>query len=254
MKEEKKVLEVIAETEILGRTILMYDSIENPWFVASDIADWLGVKNVSQMLKQAGIQEDEKGIFLKYTLGGNQKSLFVTEDAMYEVLMTSRKKEAKELRKGIKAYLKSIRKTGAAIQPGREEEMVQKYFPSFSKEVQTEMVNDLIKQNKELKEFYDDLMNTEGLMSINTMAKRTWSNWSLAHELTFIDIKGNEKTIKYQYRDNGKRVQVRSGVLKAGSSCYDEDEFSLSSGLVLAEMRLVVKYLDNQVKSIAKSM
>lgn len=84
--------------------------------------------------------------------------------------------------------------------------------------------------------------------------KRNWSKWSLAHELTFIDIKGDEKTIKYQYRDNGKRVQVRSGVLKAGSSCYDEDEFSLSSGLELAEMRLVVKYLDNQVKSIAKSM
>ena len=161
MKENKNVLEVVAETEILGRSILMYDSIENPWFVASDIAGWLGVKNVSQMLKQADIQEDEKGIFLKYTLGGNQKSLFVTEDAMYEVLMTSRKKEAKELRKGIRA----------AIQPGREEEMIQKYFPSFSKEVQTEMVNDLIKQNKELKEFYDDLMNTEGLMSINTIAK-----------------------------------------------------------------------------------
>lgn len=84
--------------------------------------------------------------------------------------------------------------------------------------------------------------------------KKPWGDWSLAHELTFMDIKGDEKTIKYQYRDNGKRVQVRSGVLKAGSSCYDEDEFSLSSGLELAEMRLVVKYLDNQVKSIAKSM
>lgn len=171
MEDNKIVLEVVAETEILGKNIKMYDSIENPWFMASDIADWLSIKNISQMLKQADIQEEEKGIFLKYTLGGNQKSLFVTEDAMYEVLMTSRKKEAKELRREIKAYLKSIRKTGAAIQPGREEEMVQKYFPSFSKETQTVMINDLIKQNKELKEFYDDLMNTEGLMSINTMAK-----------------------------------------------------------------------------------
>lgn len=171
MEDNKIVLEVVAETEILGKNIKMYDSIENPWFMASDIADWLSIKNISQMLKQADIQEEEKGIFLKYTLGGNQKSLFVTEDAMYEVLMTSRKKEAKELRREIKAYLKSIRKTGAAIQPGREEEMVQKYFPSFSKEAQTVMINDLIKQNKELKEFYDDLMNTEGLMSINTMAK-----------------------------------------------------------------------------------
>ena len=85
--------------------------------------------------------------------------------------MLSRKKIAKPLKKAIKAYLKSIRKTGAAIQPGREEEMVQKYFPSFSKEAQAIMVNDLIKQNRELKEFYDTLMSTEGLIDINTMAK-----------------------------------------------------------------------------------
>lgn len=89
---------------------------------------------------------------------------------------------------------------------------------------------------------------------VETPAKRTWSKWNLTHELTFIDIKGDEKTIKYQYRNNGKRIQVRSGALKAGSSCYDEDEFSLSSGLELAEKRLIVKYLDNQVKSIAKAM
>lgn len=84
--------------------------------------------------------------------------------------------------------------------------------------------------------------------------KKPWSDWSLTHKLTFIDIKGDEKTIKYQYRDNGKRIQIRSDALKAGSSCYNEDEFSLSSGLKLAEIRLVVKYLDNQVKSIAKAM
>jgi hypothetical protein len=34
------------------------------------------------MLKQADIPESEKGIFLKYTPGGNQKSLFISEDAM----------------------------------------------------------------------------------------------------------------------------------------------------------------------------
>ena len=85
--------------------------------------------------------------------------------------MRSTKPIAKQMKKEIKEYLKSIRKTGAAIQPGREEEMVSKYFPSFSKEVQTEMVNDLIRQNKELRQFYDDLMNTEGYMSINTCAK-----------------------------------------------------------------------------------
>ena len=166
-----EVLSVVQETEILGKKVNLYRSIEEPLFEANEVAKWLDVKNVSQMIKQADIDDSEKAIFLKYTLGGNQNSLFVSEGAMYEILMRSRKKEAKPFRKEIKKYLKSIRLTGAAISEGREQEMVQKYFPSFSKEVQSEMVNDLIKQNKELKEFYDELMNTEGLMSINTMAK-----------------------------------------------------------------------------------
>ena len=176
MEENKNVLEVVAETEILGKNIKMYDSIDNPWFMAKDVAEWIdyskganGKYQISNMVKK--IDDDEKGLKTFMTLGGMQETWALTEDGLYECCMRSTKPLAKTMKKEIKAYLKSIRKTGAAIQPGREEEMVQKYFPSFSKEVQTEMVNDLIKQNKELKEFYDDLMNTEELMSINTMAK-----------------------------------------------------------------------------------
>lgn len=165
------ILEVIQETRILGRDVRLYRNIENPLFEADEAADWLGIQNTRQMLKQAEIEESEKAIFLKYTLGGNQKSLFITEDAMYEVLMRSRKKEAKPFRKEIKKYLKSIRLTGAAILKGREEEMVSYYFSSLSQETQGVIVNELIQKNKQLQEFYDDLMNTQGLMSINTMAK-----------------------------------------------------------------------------------
>lgn len=165
------VLTVIQETEILGKSVKLYRSIENPLFEASDIASWLDIQNVSQMLKQAEVPENEKGIFLKYTHGGNQNSLFITEEAMYDVLMSSRKKEAKPFRREIKKYLKSIRLTGAAIPTGREQEMVSYYFSSLSLETQGVIVNELIEKNKELQQFYDDLMNTEGLMSVNTCAK-----------------------------------------------------------------------------------
>ena len=127
-----EVLQVIDKTKILGKDVNLYCSIEEPLFEASEVAGWLGVQNVSQMLKQADIDESEKAIFLKYTLGGNQKTLFITEDAMYEVLMRSRKKEAKPFRKEIKKYLKSIRLTGAAIPEGREQEMVNSYFSPLS--------------------------------------------------------------------------------------------------------------------------
>ena len=168
---QSEVLTVIQETVILGKDVRLYRSIEEPLFEASEVAGWLGVQNVSQMLKQADIDESEKAIFLKYTLGGNQKTLFITEDAMYEVLMRSRKKEAKPFRKEIKKYLKSIRLTGAAIPEGREQEMVNYYFSSLSSDLQGQIVNELIEKNKEHQQFYDDLMNTEGLMQINTVAK-----------------------------------------------------------------------------------
>ena len=61
--------------------------------------------------------------------------------------------------------------TGAAIPQGREQEMVNYYFASLSPTLQGQIVNELMAKNKELQTFYDDLMNTDGLMSINTMAK-----------------------------------------------------------------------------------
>lgn len=171
MKE--KILTVIQKTVILGKNIRMYNSVDNPLFLAKDVAEWIDYSksNVSKMLKT--VDDDEKTIRTICTSGSNYQTeaWFLTEDGLYEVCMQSRKPIAKQMKKEIKLYLKSIRLTGAAIPQGREEEMVSKYFPSFSKEVQTEMVNDLIRQNRELKEFYDDLMNTEGLMSINTCAK-----------------------------------------------------------------------------------
>ena len=39
------VLTVIQETEILGKKIVMYGNIENPYFVASDVAEWLGERD-----------------------------------------------------------------------------------------------------------------------------------------------------------------------------------------------------------------
>lgn len=170
-----KVLTVVQETVILGKQIQLYNSIEAPLFLAKDVAEWIdysksnGKYKVSQMVKT--VDEDEKGIYNVATLGGVQEATFLTEDGLYEVCMQSRKPIAKEMKKEIKQYLKSIRLTGAAIPQGREQEMVSYYFSSLSQETQGVIVNELIEKNKELQQFYDDLMNTDGLMSINTMAK-----------------------------------------------------------------------------------
>lgn len=89
---------------------------------------------------------------------------------------------------------------------------------------------------------------------VETPVKRTWSKWDLPFEMTFSDIRGSKKTINYQSRTNGKKVQVRSGAFKAEATCCKDDVFDFEKGLALAKSRLIVKYLDNQVKSIAKAM
>lgn len=170
---DEKVLTVIQETEILGKKIQMYNSIEYPLFLAKDVADWIdySISNVSKMLKS--VDEDEKTTRKFCTSGSNYQTeaWFLTEDGLYECCMQSKKPIAKQMKKEIKQYLKSIRLTGAAIPEGKEQEMVNYYFSGLSAELQGQIVNELIEKNKELQQFYDDLMNTQGLMSINTMAK-----------------------------------------------------------------------------------
>lgn len=164
-----EVLTVIQETEILGKKIKVYNNIETPLFLASDVAEWIEHSQTSKMVKS--VDDDEKMMGTLFLSGQNRDAWFLTEDGLYEVCMQSRKPIAKKMKKEIKRYLKSIRLTGAAIPHGREQEMVNYYFSSLSSDLQGKIVNELIEKNKELQTFYDDLMNTEGLMQMNTVAK-----------------------------------------------------------------------------------
>ena len=167
--DNNAVLTVIQETEILGKKIRMYGSIENPLFLAQDVSEWIEHSQTSKMVKS--VDNEEKLMGTLFLSGQQRDAWFLTEDGLYEVCMQSRKPIAKQMKKEIKKYLKSIRLTGAAIPEGNEQKMVSYYFSSLSKETQNTIVNELIAKNKELQQFYDDLMSTEGLMSINTMAK-----------------------------------------------------------------------------------
>lgn len=60
-------LQVINQQEILGRDFKIYGTLENPLFLAKDVAEIIENKNVSQMLNV--VDEDEKAIYNVYTLG-----------------------------------------------------------------------------------------------------------------------------------------------------------------------------------------
>jgi prophage antirepressor-like protein len=85
--------------------------LDKPEWVAQDIADALGIKNVRQNL--AEFDSDEKGVYSAYTLKGEQELLTVTEPGLYRLVFKSRKPEAKVFRRWVfHEVLPSIRKTG----------------------------------------------------------------------------------------------------------------------------------------------
>ena len=88
---------------------------------------------------------------------------------------------------------------------------------------------------------------------VETAVKKPWTKWYL-NEIRFTDINGKDVRCDYLYRTNGKKVQIRCGAFKAEATCCKDDEFEIEKGLNLAKKRLVIKWLDNQVKSIAKAM
>lgn len=100
-------LQVIDKRNILDHEVTTYGDLENPLFLAKDVANWIEHSDVSKMMKS--VDEDEKVKNIIRTLGGNQEMWFLTEDGLYEVLMQSRKPITKQFKKKVKKLLKDLR-------------------------------------------------------------------------------------------------------------------------------------------------
>ena len=104
-------IKILHKSTFLGKEIDVWGTFENTLFRASDVADWLHNTNVSNMVKK--VDEDE---VTKFNLGSRQgETLFLTENGLYEILMLSRKKEAKQFKKGVKKILHEIRTKGGYL-------------------------------------------------------------------------------------------------------------------------------------------
>ncbi|MCV5295536.1 BRO family protein, partial [Escherichia coli] len=55
-----------------------------PWFVAKDVCDALNLTNSRKAL--TALDDDEKGVTLSYTLGGEQNLSIVSESGMYTLV------------------------------------------------------------------------------------------------------------------------------------------------------------------------
>lgn len=104
-------IKVINKSMLLEKEIDVYGSVDEPLFLAKDVAEWIEHTQPSKMVET--VDEDEKLMGTIFLSGQNREVWMLTEDGLYEVLMQSRKPIAKQFKKGVKEILKTIRKTGS---------------------------------------------------------------------------------------------------------------------------------------------
>ncbi len=141
-----------------------------PWFCLGDVCKVLDLRqgDVRQRLDDGVVSTHP----IIDSLGRTQQANFVNEDGLYDVILDSRKPEAKKFRKWVTSeVLPSIRKTGSySVQPK---------LPSYAEALRqladkVEENERLQLENKEMKpkaEFFDTVADSKTAISMNDVAK-----------------------------------------------------------------------------------
>lgn len=150
------------------------------YFFGIDIARALGYSNASKAITTHCKKTVKRTLETSNSQNGKTVKGSVTlinRSDIYRLIVKSKLESADEFESWIfEDVLPTVEKTGAYIEDARR--VVDNYFSSLSedtkllvfKELQSK-VEESERENKELRKFYDDLMNTKGLMDMNTVAK-----------------------------------------------------------------------------------
>lgn len=215
----KESVQVLEKRTILGKEFTIYGTFEEPLFLAKEIAEFIDYafkdsrqihRDVSKMLST--IDEDEKmkrTINLggeEYSHGGireNTECYFLTEDGLYEVLMQSRKENAKIFKKEVKGILKTIRKTGSYSlpKPMSAMELLELQYKALQ-ETRTEMKQMVEEVKEEIVEF------KEGMPLFNVDTDRI----KLARNKVAVRLLGGEHS--NAYKDRSLRGKVYADMQK----------------------------------------
>lgn len=129
-----------------------------PKFLLKDVCNILEIGNPSQVKTRLedGVISNE---VIQDRLGRNQNATFINEDGLYDVILDSRKKEAKRFRKWITSeVIPSIRKTGS----------YQVEQPKSQLEILQGTINQLVEQDKRVSKLENDINNISNIISISS--------------------------------------------------------------------------------------
>ena len=226
-------LEVLNEQEVLGKHFRVYGTIDEPLFLAKDVAEWIEHTDLSRMVDL--VDEGEKLKRTLYVSGQNREVWLLTEDGLYEVLMQSRKPVAKQFKKKVKEILRAIRKHGAYMTENTLEQALTN--PDFLIQLATKLKEEQ-EARKKLEEqaerdkpkviFADAVASSETSILIGDLAKLLRQNgintgqkrlFSQLREQGYLIKSGASKNIPTQRSMEMGLFEIKEGSYVDGNGC-----------------------------------
>ena len=184
---------------------------DNPLFCLADVCSALGLsaKGVNQRLN--------KGVISNYpleTAGGIQQALFVNEDGLYDVILDSRKPEAKVFRKWVTSdVLPTIRKTGGYITTTTEMSDAE-ILAKAVLVAQTTIANretrikQLESENAEQKTLIQQMQKGNDYLNVILQSKGTLATTQIAADYGMTAVRFNKKLneMRIQHKVNGQWI------------------------------------------------
>lgn len=190
-----------------GQTVrTLTDSHGEPWFVAKDVCDILGITNSRDAM--SSLDDDEKGVANTDTPGGRQNVSIVSEPGLYVLIGKSRKPEAKAFRRWVNhEVLPSIRKTGGyAMSSMSVEERALSIMGELKAIVDRQKrtitsQHEAIEQMEPKAEAYDTFIDHTGLYKVGEAAKLLSNSGTPMGQKRLFDFM---ESIGWIYRNHGK--------------------------------------------------
>lgn len=186
-------------------------TIDNePYFVATDVTNILGLTNTTVALSR--LDDDERS---KFNLGRQGEANVVNEYGLYELIIASRKPEAHEFKRWIThEVLPAIRKHGAYMTPAKIEEVLTDpdTIIQLATQLKQEREGRLIAEQKvnELTPkatYYDKVLADKSLVTITQIAKDYGMSGRAMnrklHELKVIYKQGQTWLLYAKYQKTG---------------------------------------------------
>ncbi|HEP1785036.1 TPA: BRO family protein [Streptococcus suis] len=210
----------IFKNEQFGEVQLLEINNE-PWFVGKEIAEILGYKNSRDALSKH-VDEEDKGVAKRDTLGGSQDQVIINESGLYSLILKSKLPQAKQFKRWVTSeVLPGIRKHGGYLTDNKLEEALLNPDTLISLATQLKeerearkqlqvansqlMVDNQIMQPKA--QYFDDLVARNLLTSFRDTAKmlkikeREFINWLLDKKFLYRDKKG--KLVPFANKNDG---------------------------------------------------